>query len=351
VPLARPVSSHVAHLPRRFKAILFEGVAGNVGRDRLGVPQPGGGDPLAGPGHGLVGDIGATGVTAGPTRAPELRASAPRTEIGTEGTWRDISMCCIIFVPRGPAEASQGRASIMAKAVVCFALIVTLLSSVAHAQQGMVLIVAKKVFGPMAANLASDFIYNKLRSMVCPPDSSLRAQYPQILPYLDCEDYAGHGATPPPTTDKYIRSMKPQTPRTSIAPRSDLPPASPSLTLPYDDHEARAAVDAAKYRRTVCISIGNKSVAAFYDEEMTGGGDPIVELSGTNAEGSTIHFTNSKIVNGKIAWVNISSPSNRAELKDKYMAGTFAANWSTRRDIWGQTFRNGGRAFFDTCRF
>jgi hypothetical protein len=81
----------------------------------------------------------------------------------------------------------------MAKAVVCFALIVTLLSGVASAQQGLLLIVAKKIIGPMSVNLASDLVYNKLRSMVCLPDSSLRAQYPQVLPYLDCEDYAGHG--------------------------------------------------------------------------------------------------------------------------------------------------------------
>jgi len=49
---------------REFKAIMFEGMAGNVGHDHLGVPQPGGGDPFARPGHGLVGDICAKDVTA-----------------------------------------------------------------------------------------------------------------------------------------------------------------------------------------------------------------------------------------------------------------------------------------------
>jgi hypothetical protein len=34
-------------------------MAGNVRDDHLGVPQLGGGDPVARPRHGLVGDIGA----------------------------------------------------------------------------------------------------------------------------------------------------------------------------------------------------------------------------------------------------------------------------------------------------
>src|ERR1700730_9814120 len=52
-------------------------MAGNVGHDRLGVPQPGGGDPLAGPGHGLVGDIGARDVTARSARAARSSTVVP----------------------------------------------------------------------------------------------------------------------------------------------------------------------------------------------------------------------------------------------------------------------------------
>jgi hypothetical protein len=73
---------------------------------------------------------------------------------------------------------------------------------------------------------------------------------------------------------------------------------------PPKNPEDQAILAAAQRKTTVCMPrAGGGYVASIYDSELTGSGDAIVETASLNDKGQ-LHFMNSKVFPGEIAWNN-----------------------------------------------
>jgi hypothetical protein len=124
--------------------------------------------------------------------------------------------------------------------------------------------------------------------------------------------------------------------------------AAANLIPPPESKEDEAIVAAAEHKSTVCASRkGGGSIASTFDVDISGGNFTIVETASMDEHGN-ITFTNSNVRDGAILWTDKSSPAERTGIESSYNAGTLGNNV---QGIWGQTYRNGARAFFTTCHF